>query len=310
MTFSKDQDGKEILLKDGIFQVMMEWEKPYMEACIDALHPQGDVLEIGFGCGYASTHIQKYNPTKHTIIEYHPMIAEKARLWAKNYSNVEIIEDTWQNALNRLGSYNAIFFDDYPIDTEKNHHEEKIRIGSLVLEKGQETLAKVHEKIPELKSFVYQIKDLEEFFDTISKEKHTHTTMLRFLFDLKKTENITEETLQSSLKLLIEKKIATQNQIEEYIPNTNITLPQQEEDRFLPFLELCLKSHLKKEGVISCYLAKSCSKFQDDRFFQKVILNPSLEYQEKTISIDVPKHCNYYSDREALVITIKKMTDE
>ena len=65
-----DKYGKEILLQDGKHQVMMEWEKPYMEACIDKLQPKGDVLEIGFGMGYSATAIQKYKP-KLAICVYH-----------------------------------------------------------------------------------------------------------------------------------------------------------------------------------------------------------------------------------------------
>ena len=37
MRYDHDENGKEILLKEDTFQVMMEWEKPYMQACIDAL---------------------------------------------------------------------------------------------------------------------------------------------------------------------------------------------------------------------------------------------------------------------------------
>ena len=102
MEYAKDEFGKEVLLKDGKFQVMMEWEKPYMEACIDALQPFGDVLEIGFGCGYSATRIQTFKPKSHTIIEFHPMVAQKARAWAEQYPNVTIVEGTWQNALASL----------------------------------------------------------------------------------------------------------------------------------------------------------------------------------------------------------------
>src|SRR5215471_10530852 len=112
MEYVKDCLGQEMLLKDGQFQVMMEWEKPYMQACIDMLQPFGDVLEVGFGCGYSADHIQTYHPKSHTIIEYHPVVAAQARQWAKAYSNVTIIEDTWQSALSKLGVYDCIFFDD------------------------------------------------------------------------------------------------------------------------------------------------------------------------------------------------------
>lgn len=77
-------------MKDGNLQVMMEWEKPYMEACIDALKPIGDVLEVGFGLGYSSTRIQKYHPKSHTIIECDPTVVQKAKEWAKNYSLMNI----------------------------------------------------------------------------------------------------------------------------------------------------------------------------------------------------------------------------
>src|SRR5262249_17301073 len=107
MEYSKDEEGKEVLLKDGKFQVMMEWEKPYMDACIDALKPFGDVLEIGFGLGYSAERIQTYHPRSHTIVEFHPEVAARAREWAKRYPNVMIVEDTWQNALANLGVFDS-----------------------------------------------------------------------------------------------------------------------------------------------------------------------------------------------------------
>lgn len=41
-----DSLGSEILLSDDNYQVMMEWEKPYMKALVDKLSPKGDVLEL------------------------------------------------------------------------------------------------------------------------------------------------------------------------------------------------------------------------------------------------------------------------
>ena len=50
--------------------IMMEWEKPYMEACVDhmAINSSSVVLEIGFGLGYSATRIQSYRPKRHVII--------------------------------------------------------------------------------------------------------------------------------------------------------------------------------------------------------------------------------------------------
>ena len=78
-----DENGAELLLRDNSEQVMMEWEKPYMEAIINEIKPTGNVLEIGFGCGYSATAIQQYNPKSHTIIECHPIVINKLNEWSK-----------------------------------------------------------------------------------------------------------------------------------------------------------------------------------------------------------------------------------
>ena len=79
LKYTNDELGKDILIDSNGEQVMMEWEKPYMEACIDFLKPKGDVLEIGFGMGYSATQIQKYNPKSYTIVECDPIVIEKCK---------------------------------------------------------------------------------------------------------------------------------------------------------------------------------------------------------------------------------------
>ena len=121
-----DEHGKEILLQDNKHQVMMEWEKPYMEACIDKLQPKGDVLEIGFGMGYSATQIQKYKPKSHTIIEMNPIVIKRLKEWSKDYDNIITVEGTWQSQMKNLGKYDEIFFDDYPLKKPENNLEKKI----------------------------------------------------------------------------------------------------------------------------------------------------------------------------------------
>ena len=123
-----DENGKEILLKDNKHQVMMEWEKPYMEACIDKLQPKGDVLEIGFGMGYSATQIQKYKPKSHTIIEMDPVVIKRLEEWAKDYDNIIIVEGTWQEKINGLGKFDEIFFDDFPLKVPENTLEKKLLV--------------------------------------------------------------------------------------------------------------------------------------------------------------------------------------
>ena len=189
------------LLKGASYQGMMEWEKPYIEACVDALQPFGDVLEIGFGCGYSASHIQTYFPKNHTIIESHLGTSQKAKEWSIHYTNVHLIKDSWQKALSQLGIFDAIFFDDYP------------------------------------------------------------------------------------LQVALDKSL--------------IKWRYQQED-FLFFLEQCLSSHMRKGSRFSCFLSEPTSKYGDKVWFEKIITNPFLDYEERRIPVEGPK------PHEALVITITK----
>jgi len=115
LLYSSDRDGKEQLLDADGKQVMMEWERPYMERCVENLriHSDSDVLEIGFGCAYSANAIQLEKPRSHTIIECSPPVLERLRAWASTRPNVVVVEGTWQERLPDLGCFDCIFFDDY-----------------------------------------------------------------------------------------------------------------------------------------------------------------------------------------------------
>lgn len=121
-SYNKDENGEEILLSSNKQQVMMEWERPYMEASIDVLEPSGDVLEIGFGCGYSATRIMSYKPKSYTVVECDPVVIAKAKDWAKKYPNIPItiVEGKWQDLLGNLGIFDEIYFDDFPLDIKKS----------------------------------------------------------------------------------------------------------------------------------------------------------------------------------------------
>lgn len=309
MEYGKDEFGKEILLKEGKFQVMMEWEKPYMEACIDFLQPRGDVLEIGFGCGYSATHIQSFTPKSHTIIEYHPVVAQKARAWAERYPHVHIIEDTWQNALSSLGIFDAIFFDDYPLESgeEMKKLEEEHRSSHAVLQQGNALLEEVEKKIPFLQKIVYSDADLEELISHFFREKDLSSDhLIRFVCELCSREQITHRQKEGVIARLQQRGI---------VPNLP-SAPQDNEElkfpfrgpneRVLTFLQQALPHHMRKGSCFSCFLSSSVSKYEDPKFVDAVICNPHLEYKEYKIPIAVPANCHYYSEEEALVIKITK----
>lgn len=121
----KDVYNKDILLNEKNEQVMMEWEKPYMEKCIDVLQPHGDVLEIGYGLGYSANQIRKHNNIKsHTIIESDSNIYNDLTNWADN--KTICIKGYWQNELKKLGKFDCIFFDDFALTNIKPENDYRI----------------------------------------------------------------------------------------------------------------------------------------------------------------------------------------
>ena len=110
----KDIENKDLLYDPNIhYQVMMEWEKPYMQKLVQHVKPTGHVLEIGFGLGYSANEIQKYDIKSHTIIE--PNQIKELAAWSKKQKHkVHIVKGYWQNVLKKLGKFDTIFFDDAP----------------------------------------------------------------------------------------------------------------------------------------------------------------------------------------------------
>ena len=104
------------ILNENGAEVMMDWEAPIMEKSAEFIcHNNGDVLEIGFGMGVCSDYIQTQGVNSHTIIEIHPEIIEKLKIWADGKSNVTIVEGDW-NSVEDLSTYDGIFIDTYGDD--------------------------------------------------------------------------------------------------------------------------------------------------------------------------------------------------
>ena len=124
LEYTKDEFGNDILLQDNGNQIMMEWEKPYMEACIDKLNPYGRVLEMGFGLGYSANHIQTYeNLKEHVIIECSPVVWRKMIPFLEKYPKAKLEKGRWQDILSELGKFDCIFFDDTMDEVTKGLNE-------------------------------------------------------------------------------------------------------------------------------------------------------------------------------------------
>lgn len=132
----------------------------YQEALIEALHPFGDVLEVGFG--RSSSLIQKYHPRSHTIISADP----KALEWSREFSSVKVIPDIWQGALSNLGVFDTIYFG---IDPAENQF---------------------------LLRFKYTDHDLESFCQQVVDK----TPLSRFLSELEQNEQITSEQKEKMIR--------------------------------------------------------------------------------------------------------------
>jgi len=107
LTFEDDK----IITEDNA-EVMMSWEAPIMEKSAEYIcESKGDILEIGFGMGICSDYIQAQDVNSHTIVEIHPQIIEKLKVWVEDKDNVTIVEGDWNSV--ELGTYDGIFIDTY-----------------------------------------------------------------------------------------------------------------------------------------------------------------------------------------------------
>jgi len=97
--------------------IMYAWERPLMAAfACELCAPDRDLLEIGFGMGVFAAEAQRIGVRRHTIVEPHPEVASSARDLARRHQDVEVVEDYWQRATDRLGTYDAIFYDSFSPD--------------------------------------------------------------------------------------------------------------------------------------------------------------------------------------------------
>ncbi len=116
-------------------EVMMDWEDNIMKKSAEFIcHNKGDILEIGFGMGICADYIQAQGVNSHTIVEIHPQIIEKLKIWAEDKSNVTIVEGDW-NSVDGLSSYDGIFLDtfaDDSLDNFKTFALSKIKSGGKI----------------------------------------------------------------------------------------------------------------------------------------------------------------------------------
>ena len=173
LIYKKDKNGKDILCnEDERHQIMMEWEKPYMEKSIELLNPFGKVLEIGFGLGYSATKICSFkNVKEYNVIECMPIVWEKFEEFkteqqiARPDLKINLIKGRWEDVLQTTETFDSIYFDDYVLNSD-------IDIGNrrITHDRGLHFLQKVlqnHTRIGSRISF-YSTVNIIEMYKNIS----------------------------------------------------------------------------------------------------------------------------------------------
>lgn len=305
LKFSKDELGKDVLLKDENLQVMMEWEKPYMEACIEMLKPSGDVLEIGFGLGYSATAIQKHQPKSHTIIECDPTVIEEAKKWAKKHKNVKILEGRWQDLLPKLEQFDAIFFDDYSplsqgdVATLKKNVEQYQQLS----DETDALREAIGETLKQFRNIKFSDDDLKKFTAHIkSRATISNEQVIQFIDKLVDQGNITQKQKDAFLKTLPKQsKEADSSQ-------TGLDWLNKKKvgDRFISFAEECLNKHMRPKAHLSAYMDSPESNKEHKEFQDKILSRKDVKYSEKVIPVKVPANCTYFQGDKALVMLLEK----
>jgi spermidine synthase len=97
--------------------VMQDWEAPLMERmALRVSEGGGHVLELGFGLGLSAGMIDGAC-ARHTIVELNSEVAAAARRWsATARTPTAIVEGSLEDVMPRLGSFDGIFMDTFPID--------------------------------------------------------------------------------------------------------------------------------------------------------------------------------------------------
>lgn len=103
-------------------QVMQDWERPLMKAMADIVtESHGHVLEVGFGMAISATYIQESGVASYTVIEPNEEVIARFDVWKAGYPghDINLVKGKWQEVIDQVGMFDAIFFDTYPLSEEE-----------------------------------------------------------------------------------------------------------------------------------------------------------------------------------------------
>ena len=273
-------------------KVFLEWKKLYTEALVDGLHPTGDVLQIGFGSGFAAEQIQKHHPKTHTIVESNPERVVEAKKWVGQTQNGRVIEGRWETVLPSLGTFDLIFFNDYPLEQEiAIMHFLFPEEGLRASDDAKKLLGVIEEEMSHL-TMKFSDQDIEDFYQKMGQ--FNVKEMPNFFQKLKDNGNISEAQYQNAVK----KYHFSERQKTQVNKEPDLS---KAPDKMLLCLEECLKRHMNKRARFSSFLISQASKYEDSQFFDKVITSPDLDYKESSVQIKTAD-----KPREGLMMLVEK----
>ena len=158
------------LAKSEDWDLIRVWKNAYISTLMDELIPKGDVLEIGFGHGDAAQMIQAKKPKSHMIIEKDPETLKSARDWAKQFSNVKIIEGDWRKILPTLGKFDTIFFGQYSEENETDMIKYlNVDEASFTSAQAKEALKSIEDQLSKVK-VKYSDQEIDDFYQKTGKD--------------------------------------------------------------------------------------------------------------------------------------------
>jgi hypothetical protein len=278
------------------YQVLLEWKKAYIQAIIDALHPSGDVLEVGFNFGIGAECIQQYQPKSHTIIEEDPERFEFAKKWASGRLNVAVIAGSWQKVLPGLPVFDTIFFNENPATFAQEIliHQKQEEIANIA-NVSKELLNTLEEEFARV-DVHYSDKEIDEFYEQVGQ--FNVKELPRFFENLQKKGFITKSQYASVLK---------RYKLDQAQSDTASSMPLSASDPMIGCLQECLKAHMRKGSLFSSYCVDCTSKYENPEFFEKVITNLDVDYQERVLSLQVAKFSEYFTFNQAVIMLVRKL---
>ncbi|MES2121418.1 MAG: hypothetical protein V4492_01415 [Chlamydiota bacterium] len=252
-------------------------------ALLELLDLSADVLQIGFIKKEFATEIQLKQPKSHVVVESRPERLHNAIKWSKKNRQAKILQGSWEAVLPSLSKFHAIVVEEgdaTPVSGRETQH------AHVLLEKGAKLTQYVEEAVPGLNERKYSDQDLEEFCQHYASAQHSQIS--HFLAELKAKGQITGQQYEH----VVAKYQLSRVDVAIAAKKAKAANP------VFPFVSECL-NHLDNGGKFAMLLKEGASYFEDPQFFESIVTNPHLDYQEKTLKLS--------AGRESLAMLIEKL---